>query len=301
MGTIYWVRKIWTEQDSSPEAEQGTGATEGKEDKMEQEICDLTTKVKIADDEPTASGIPEFWLTTLRNVEILDDQIYEWDYPALKHLEDIKIVFPDSEGLNYIIEFYFSPNSFFSDHVLTKWYTVKCDVDPNDPFQFNGPEIVNCNGCEIHWQKGKNLTKKLKKKKQRSKGRGQSKVINKLVPQESFFNFFSPPNIPDDLSLLDDEQGAAIELDFTLAEMLKERVIPKAVLYFTGEILQSGESSQIDDSSVDTSISADEEFNKANKHIHFNHYSDSDNGNDNSKNASGEGAEKPPECDKQVQ
>ena len=146
---------------------------------MEQEMCDLTTKVKLADVEP-AAGIPDFWLTTLRNVELLDDQIYEWDYPAMKHLEDIKLVFPDSEGLNFIIEFHFSPNPFFSDPVLTKWYTVKCEVDANEPFQFNGPEIVNCNGCEVHWLKGKNLTKKMKKKKQRQKGRGQSKVRHSL-------------------------------------------------------------------------------------------------------------------------
>ena len=122
------------------------------------------------------------------------------------------------------------------------------------------------------------------------------------MPQESFFNFFSPPNIPDDLSLLEDEQGAAIELDFTIADMLKDRVIPKAVLYFTGEILQSGASSEIDQSSDNTSLSADEQFNKANKHVHFNNDSNSD--NDQTKGPTvvgGGGGEKPPECDKQVQ
>ena len=172
---------MWKEQDSSPEAEQGTGTMVAPGEKMEQEICDLATIVKITTNDPVAAGIPDFWLTTLRNVELLDEQLYEWDYPALKHLEDIKLVFPDAEGLNFILEFYFSPNTFFSDAVLTKWYTVKCDVDPNDPFQFNGPEIVNCTGCEIHWQKGKNLTKKLKKKKQRPKGRGQTKVYRVLL------------------------------------------------------------------------------------------------------------------------
>ena len=80
---------------------------------------------------------------------------------------------------------------------------------------------------------------------------------------------------------------------------MKERVIPKAVLYFTGEILQSGLSSEIDESSGDASMSGDEEVTKVNKHTHFNQDSDSE--NDNSKNASGEGVEKPPECDKQVQ
>ena len=81
--------------------------------------------------------------------------------------------------------------------------------------------------------------------------------------------------------------------------MLKERVIPKAVLYFTGEILQSGFSSEVDESSGDDSLSGDEEVTKANKHTHFNQDSDSE--NDSSKHAAGEGVEKPPECDKQVQ
>ena len=183
---------MWKDQDSSPEAEQGTGAPSGPEEKMEQEICDLTTKVKITSTESVAAGIPDFWLTTLRNVEPLDEQIYEWDYPALKYLEDIKLVFPDAEGLNFILEFYFNPNPFFSDPVLTKWYSVKCDVDPNDPFQFNGPEMVNCTGCEVHWQKGKNLTKKLKKKKQRPKGRGQTKVRRCLLVY-SYLRY--PPDI----------------------------------------------------------------------------------------------------------
>ena len=175
---------MWTDQESSPDAKEGKGTT--AEDSMEQEICDLTTKVKVTDTQP-AIGIPEFWLTTLRNVELLDDQICDWDIPALQHLEDIKLVYPDAEGLNFILKFHFTPNPFFTDTVLTKWYTVKCDVDPNDPFQFNGPEIVNCNGCEIHWQKGKNLTKKLKKKKQRAKGRGQAKVELFIVV---YFNLF---------------------------------------------------------------------------------------------------------------
>ena len=80
---------------------------------------------------------------------------------------------------------------------------------------------------------------------------------------------------------------------------MKERVIPKAVLYFTGEILQSGISSEVDESSRNDSMSDDGGVAKVNKHTHFNQDSDSE--NDSSKNAAGGGVEKPPECDKQVQ
>ena len=101
--------------------------------------------------------------------------------------------------------------------------------------------------------------------------------------------------------MLDDDQGIAIELDFSIAELLKDRVLPKAVLYFTGEILLSGTSSQIDGTSDNTSLSADEEFNRANKHVHFNHDSDSDNEQTKDPSAGRSAGEKPPECDKQVQ
>lgn len=46
--------------------------------------------------------------------------------------------------------------------------------------------------CTIDWKKGKNVTVKTIKKKQKHKGRGTVRTITKQVPNESFFNFFSP-------------------------------------------------------------------------------------------------------------
>ena len=36
-------------------------------------------------------GIPEFWLTIFKNVELIDENIQEWDEPILKHLIDVKL------------------------------------------------------------------------------------------------------------------------------------------------------------------------------------------------------------------
>jgi len=47
--------------------------------------------------------------------------------------------------------------------------------------------------CKIDWNKGKNVTVKTVKKKQKHKGRGQTRTIVKTVQQESFFNTFSLP------------------------------------------------------------------------------------------------------------
>ena len=48
-------------------------------------------------------------------------------------------------------------------------------------------------GCTIDWKKGKNVTVKVVKKKQKHKSRGAVRTIIKTVQNDSFFNFFSPP------------------------------------------------------------------------------------------------------------
>lgn len=47
--------------------------------------------------------------------------------------------------------------------------------------------------CTIAWTKGKNVTLKTIKKKQKHKGRGTVRTVTKTVPNDSFFNFFTPP------------------------------------------------------------------------------------------------------------
>lgn len=59
------------------------------------------------------------------------------------------------------------------------------------------------------------------------------------VPTESFFNFFSPPKPPtddDDTVATDIEER--LELDYQLGEDIKEKLIPRAIDWFTGEALQ---------------------------------------------------------------
>jgi nucleosome assembly protein 1-like 1 len=53
------------------------------------------------------------------------------------------------------------------------------------------------NRTEIEWYPGKNLTQKVLRKKPK-KGGKNAKPITKTEDCESFFNFFSPPQVPDD-------------------------------------------------------------------------------------------------------
>ncbi|XP_014674636.1 PREDICTED: nucleosome assembly protein 1-like 1-A isoform X2 [Priapulus caudatus] len=196
-------------------------------------------KVKEEKEEESPSGIPEFWLTILKNVEITSEMIQDHDEPILKHLQDVKVKFED---MGFTLEFYFTPNEFFTNSVLTKQYIMKCQPDPKSPFSFEGPEIIKCKGCKIDWKTGKNVTVKLIKKKQKHKSKSQTRFITKTVQNDSFFNFFSPPDVPEgEDAEVDEETEALLGADFEIGHFIRERIVPRAVLYFTGEALEDEE------------------------------------------------------------
>lgn len=69
----------------------------------------------------------------------------------------------------------------------------------------------------------------------------QTRVVKRTVPTESFFNFFNPPkpvNSDDEENEEDDELEERLELDYHLGEDIKEKLIPRAVDWYTGEALQ---------------------------------------------------------------
>ncbi|KAH8403472.1 hypothetical protein KR222_006884 [Zaprionus bogoriensis] len=182
-----------------------------------------------------AKGIPEFWLTVFRNTAMLSEMVQTHDEPAIRKLTDIAIKYDNEHS--YTLEFHFDKNEFFSNNVLTKQYFLKSTVDPEDPFAFEGPEIYKCKGCTINWEKKMNLTVKTIRKKQKHKERGAVRTIVKQVPTDSFFNFFNPPETPSDKEEIDDESQQILATDFEIGHFLRARIIPKAVLYYTGDIV----------------------------------------------------------------
>lgn len=78
----------------------------------------------------------------------------------------------------------------------------------------------------------------------------QTRVVKKTVPTESFFRFFSPPKAPNDDDEEDDEVTSHIEelleLDYQLGEDIKEKLIPRAIDWFTGEALMYEEMDEDD-------------------------------------------------------
>jgi nucleosome assembly protein 1-like 1 len=214
---------------------------EAEENQVAKEIKD---KVKLdkadGDAEENPTGIPEFWLTIFKNVEVIAENIQEADEAILAHLTDV-IVKQQEKPMGFMLEFHFSPNEFFTNEVLTKFYEMKCAVDEDDPFSFEGPEISKCKGSEINWKKGKNVTVRTVMKKQRSRAKGSVRTVTKTVQNDSFFNFFSPPAVPENEEELDDETQALLSADFEIGEVIRQRLVQRAVLYFTGEALMDEE------------------------------------------------------------
>ncbi|CAC5391928.1 NAP1L1 [Mytilus coruscus] len=192
-----------------------------------------------ADEGADVKGIPSFWLTVFKNVDMLSEMIQDHDEPIINHLQDVKVKFLNGEEMGFTLEFQFESNKFFNNTVLTKTYTMRSEPDEADPFSFEGPEIIKCKGCEIDWCKGQNVTVKTVKKKQKHKGRGTTRTITKTVQNDSFFNFFSPPQVPEDESEMDEDLEALLAADFEIGHFIRERIVPRAVLYFTGEALEN--------------------------------------------------------------
>nr|CAD7460023.1 unnamed protein product [Timema tahoe] len=235
-----------------PTEEEADWDSDQEKEEEQQLSSDLKTKVKIEDiakkDEnaeinknqgDNAKGIPDFWLIIFKNVQMLAEMVQEHDEPILKHLIDIQVLFLESNPMGFVLEFHFSPNEYFSNSVLTKEYEMKCTPDDNDPFSFEGPEIYKCKGCMIDWKKGKNVTVKTIKKKQKHKSRGSVRTVTKTVQNDSFFNFFSPPAMPEDPEAeMDEDTQSLLTTDFEIGHYIRERIVPRAILYFTGEALE---------------------------------------------------------------
>ncbi|KAL6862386.1 hypothetical protein J3F83DRAFT_746167 [Trichoderma novae-zelandiae] len=182
----------------------------------------------------TVKGIPEFWLSAMKNQVTLAEMITDRDEAALKHLVDIRMEYLDKPGFRLIFEF--AENEYFSDKIITKTYYYQNESGYGGDFIYDHAE-----GHKIDWYPGKDLTVRIEAKKQRNKNTKQTRIVKKSVPTESFFNFFSPPKPPTDDDDADDDVASDIEerleLDYQLGEDIKEKLIPRAVDWFTGEAL----------------------------------------------------------------
>ncbi|GFH14679.1 uncharacterized protein HaLaN_10781, partial [Haematococcus lacustris] len=149
-------------------------------------------------------GIPEFWLTALLKCDVTAELIKDKDIEVLKYLKDIM--------------------------VLEKAYHMLPEDDG---------VLEKAEGTKIEWKAGRDVTIKIMKKKPKKGAKPDTKPQIKTEKVDSFFNFFSPPELPDDDEEIDeevmDELQATIEADYEVGAVIREKLIPNAVGWFTGE------------------------------------------------------------------
>jgi nucleosome assembly protein 1-like 1 len=133
----------------------------GEEDEEEQDATESAEKEEAASD---VKGIPEFWLSAMKNQISLAEMITDRDEAALKDLVDIQMEYLDKPGFRLI--FHFAENEFFTNKTISKTYFYQNESGYGGDFIYDHAE-----GDKIDWKEGKDLTVRVESKKQRNKSK----------------------------------------------------------------------------------------------------------------------------------
>jgi len=206
-----------------------------KADDVEGDLAKKVEGLTLHPDFPAdAKGLPKFWLHVLKNAneECLSGLIEPHDEPVLEYLNDLSVHWhPNKTG--FTLNFIFAKNPYFPNKVLTKEYFLRDGPDPENPLLYDGPEIIGCKGCFIDWKDGMDVTAtNVSIGWKGGDGVEGAESGSKLEDPDSFFNFFSPLSG----DCLEEDDLKALSTDYDIGFAVKEKIIPRAVLYFTGEI-----------------------------------------------------------------
>ncbi len=104
-------------------AGEAVDADEDDEDEQPESLADVKAPAE------GANGIPEFWLTALKNHIALSELITERDEEALRALVDVRMSYlVDQAGFKLEFEFDPSKNDYFTNSVLSKTYYYQDEV-----------------------------------------------------------------------------------------------------------------------------------------------------------------------------
>eukprot|EP00752_Nemacystus_decipiens_P003886 g3570.t2 len=192
-----------------------------------------------AEDEQSGEvGVPHFWMQCMLHHEALHDVLCEPDLEALYYLSDVRCV--DKEDLlGFTLEFHFDDNPYFTNAVLTKRYDTANIMDQGEPL------LEGVEGTAIDWKSGRNLCEKTIRRKIKRGGlrSGETRTVTKVEKTESFFKFFQNPVMYDeeDEEEEDEEYNFSFDMDYEVARIFRNHLIPNAVLWFTGEAVSDVE------------------------------------------------------------
>lgn len=190
--------------------------------------------------ESQQGGIPDFWLTAMKNNEVLEGMISERDEAALRFLQHIDTDYIDADPRKgFTLTFHFAKNEFFTNTTLTKKYFMLNDETTADD---DDQTLDKIEGCEIDWTAPeKKLTVIIKQKKQRHKSGKGVRIVQREEKCQSFFNFFTAPVEPEDEDEEDEEElpyEEALEMDYEAGLAFRQSLVPRAVHYYSGKAIE---------------------------------------------------------------
>lgn len=154
---LYEKRASIVNGTTEPTAEEIKAGEEDDEEKDEPEEAE-----KEESTSESVTGIPEFWLSAMKNQVSLAEMITDRDEAALKFLTDVRMEYLDKPGFRLIFEF--AENEFFTNKSITKTYFYQNVSGYGGDFIYDHAE-----GTKIDWKAGKDLTVRVESKKQRNK------------------------------------------------------------------------------------------------------------------------------------
>jgi nucleosome assembly protein 1-like 1 len=142
-------------------------AEEIKAGEEDDEPSEAEPSAKSEETAENVKGIPEFWLSAMKNQVSLAEMITDRDEAALKDLVDVQMEYLDKPGFRLI--FQFADNEFFTNKTITKTYFYQNESGYGGDFIYDHAE-----GDKIDWKTGKDLTVRVESKKQRNKSKHNS-------------------------------------------------------------------------------------------------------------------------------
>lgn len=263
---IYGEREKIVNGEHEPTDEEANWPYKDEQDQDEEVNGNSAKKLKTENGSAEGKGVPEFWLKCLKSTSLLGGMIQPYDEPVLKHLRDIRVKLNTEKPHGYTLEFHFNENEYFGNKVLTKTFELSTERDQESPLSTDTTRLYKCVGSKIEWNDGKNVTLKVTKKKQTNKSNGQTKEVTREEKKGSFFDLFdthTQDGVKPSMKVTDkknsdndelDEQEELehlFELDFEIGQFIKDVLVPKALLYYTGELIDDSLDSMDEDDEDD--------------------------------------------------
>lgn len=174
--------------------------------------------------------IPNYWKVVVENSKFFT--VNDKDKEILKYLTNVEIKHDETDKKSFTAYFTFSPNSFFDETVIQKYY------------KFNKKEdsYTESTSTQIKWKGDAPNVKVIKKKIK--KGKNVS-TVTKEKKVKSFFNIFEDENDDEDT---DDDKGDEDETNLSSeADFIQNDMIPFSMEYYLDLQKLSGIDDHVDE------------------------------------------------------